>query len=249
MNTSLRCSVIAICAMILILVSGQQGARAGENRDTILLLPEKSTILAISATVQREVQEDLLVASLEFSVVHADTRSVQNEINDAMQKGLARIAAISAIEANTGSYQVYEIHEPRTKEKRWQGRQALILKSRESQLLLDEVGTLQGSGFAVTGLNYILDPRTARSLQDEMLEEALSLLQKRAVRAAKALGKSKAELKEVTVQDDNGFVPQAGPAVFRMQTEQFAADMATPAAQAGKSTVSLTVTARALLSP
>jgi predicted secreted protein len=236
-------------AFLLVLAGMQQAALAGENNDTILLLPEQHTILSISATEQREVQEDLLVASLEIRSTHADSRDVQNDINAAMQKALARAAELPTIETNTGSYQVYEIHEPRTKEKKWQGRQALVLKSRESQLLLDVVAKLQAQGFTVTGLNYTLAPQTVRSMQDEMLESALSQLRERATRAAKALGKSKAELKEVTVQDANNINAVAGPAVFRMQAERSGADVATPAAQAGKATVSLTVTARALLAP
>jgi len=240
---------VAVSLAILLVFIGASSTFAETDKDVILSLPDEQVILSISATEQREVQEDLLVATLGISAENADARVVQNEINSAMQKALTVVSGASLIDVNTGNYQVYETRDPRTKEKKWQGRQTLVLKSREAQALLELVSKIQGEGFTVSSLNYTLDPQTARSLQDDMLEAALLRLQKRAARAAKALGKSHAELKDVTVQDEQNPYPENGPSVYRMQASSFAGEVAPPVAQAGKTTVSLTVAARALLKP
>ncbi len=241
-----KCSGIALGTFLAVTALQPLSALA-ENQDTILLLPDNQTVLTISATEQKEVQEDLLVATLSITALNSDSRLVQNEINQAMQKGLAEAKNVTVVESSTGSYQVYEIQDPRTKERKWQGRQTLVLKSKQSQALLELAGKIQAAGFTVSALDYVLDPATASSVQDELLEAALLQLQKRAARAAKALGKTSSELKEVTVLDSDQPMPRLAAAPFRMQME--AADMAVPVAQAGKSTVSLTVSARAILKP
>ena len=80
------------------------------------------------------------------------------------------------------------------------------------------------------------------------MEDALDQLQTRANRAAKALGKTTAELKEVTVQGQN--IPYAKTS-FRntMAMDVAESAMAAPVAEAGESTLTLTVSARALLKP
>lgn len=244
-----RCLGVAVCLAVQTAFCCPATVFAETDKDVILRLPDEQVLLSISATEQKEVQEDLLVANLVMSVENVDSSVVQSEINSAMQKALAEVVKVPGIDSNTGSYQVYETRDPRTKEKKWQGRQTLVLKSKEAQSVLDMVGKIQGAGFTVSGLNYMLDPQTARTLQDELLEAALLRLQKRAARAAKALGKTKAELKDVTVQDENNQYPQDGPSVYRMQAASFAEKAAPPVAQAGKTTVSLTVSARALLKP
>lgn len=236
--------IVAACALVLCkpVVAG------AETVDPILSLPEGHVILAISATERREVTEDLLIASLAVSARNTDSAVVQDEINSAMTKALEATAKETDVQASTGSYQVYEITEPRTKEKKWQGRQSLVLKSKKQQALLGLVADLQGLGFTVNSLNYTLAPQTAVTLKDEMLEAALGQLQTRAARAAKALGKSKAELKDVSVLDGNN-IPGPQPANYMPRMEMAAANVTSPVAQAGETTVTLTVSARAILKP
>ena len=217
--------------------------------DPILALPDGQVILSISATERREVTEDLLVASLSCLAIDSNLRTVQNDINTTMAKALALAKTVASVQAATGSYQVYETVEPRTKEKKWRGQQSLTLKSLKAQDLLDLVGQLQGMKLTMNGLDYILDPKTAVELQDALMEAALKQLQVRADRAAKALGKSTAELRDVHVQGaDLPFsASQDGGMMMRAQAAPMA--MAPPVAAAGETTISLSVSSRVLLKP
>jgi len=220
---------------------------AHANEDPILTLPDGQVILSISATERREVEQDLLVATLSYTVINADNRAVQNEINEVMTKALARAKKEKDLKVNTGSYQVYEYTVPRSKEKKWRGSQSLTLKSMDADTVLETVGDLQSMKLTVSGLSYTLAPKTAIAVQDSLMEDALKQLQERANRAATALGKSKAELRDVNVNSSG--IPYARTRNYARSSMVMAdkAEMAAPVASAGESTITLTVTARAIL--
>ena len=219
-----------------------------DNNDPILVMPDGQAILNISATERKEVEQDLLVATLSFTKIDKDARTVQNEINKKMAEALKTAKAESALKVNTGSYQVYERTEPRTKERKWHGSQSITVKSKEAEVLLKTVGKLQDMGLTSNGLNYTLAPETAVEVQDSLMEAALKQLQERADRAAKALGKSTAELREINVSGGNiPYQPRHhGRAMMAMSADM---EMAAPVAEAGESTITLTVNARAIIKP
>lgn len=219
-----------------------------QTEDYILSLPDGQVVLNINATERREVEQDLLIATLSYSATNKDSGALQNEINTVMKKALDIAKKEETVKTNTGSYQVYETRDPRTKEKKWQGNQTITLKSKDSETILKLVGTLQDLKLNTNGLQYTLDPKTQIAIQDSLMEDALKQLQQRADRAAKALGKSTAELRDVNVQ--SGGIPRQ-PRHYARTAMAMSADMevAAPVAAAGESTITLTVSARALLKP
>ena len=219
-----------------------------DTTDTILAMPDGQVILNISATERREVEQDLLVATLSYNATNTNSRELQNEINTAMKKALDLVKKEKSVKVNTGSYQVYETRDPRTKEKKWQGSQSLTLKSKDAETVLDLAGKLQDMKLNMGGLNYMLSPETAVEIQDSLMEDALEQLQTRANRAAKALGKSTAELRDVNVQ--GGGVPyQPIPYARGAMMESADMAMAAPVAASGETTITLSVSARAILKP
>lgn len=219
-----------------------------ETDDPVLVMPEGQAILSISATERKEVEQDLLVATLSFKTEDKDARKVQNEINEKMKDAVEKAKKEKNVKVNTGSYQVYERTEQRTKETKWHGSQSLTLKSKDAEDILELVGELQSMGLTSNGLNYTLAPETAVSVQDGLMEDALKQLQERANRAAKALGKSSAELREINVNGGN--VPyQRNYQARGMMMAADSMEMAAPVAEAGESTITLTVNARAILKP
>lgn len=219
-----------------------------QSEDVILAMPEGQAILNISATERREVEQDLLVATLSFKSINKDPRFVQNNINEKMKEAVDTAKKAKEVKVNTGSYQVYEQEDGRTKETKWHGTQSLTLKSKNSEEILKLVGTLQSMGLTSDGLSYILAPETAVEVQDNLMEAALQQLQTRADRAAKALGKSTAELRDINVQgQDMPYQPMYKSRGMMMASADM--EMAAPVAEAGESTITLTVNARVLLKP
>lgn len=222
---------------------------SAQVEDPILSMPDGQVILNISATERREVEQDLLIANLSYVAVNKDARELQNEINKTMAGALDTAKKVSEVKVNTGSYQVYEQRDPRTKEKKWRGQQSMTLKSKDAEKLLKLVGKLQDMKLNMNGLSYTLSPETAVETQDSLMEDALKQLQTRANRAAKALGKSSAELRDVNV--NGGGVPHHPVAYARggMMAMESDMAMAAPVAASGESTINLTVNARVILKP
>lgn len=225
------------------------GSAQAQCSDPMLTLPEGQSLMTIMATERQSVEQDLLVATLSYVVENRDASELQDEINSAMKEALDKAKKVESVKVSTGSYQVYETTDPRSKEKKWRGSQSIILKSKNADALLKLAGELQELKLTMNGLSYTLDPDTAAEAQDSMMEAALVKLQSRANRAAKALGKSEAELKDVSVQSDNSVRPQPYVARGAMMMESAAMDMASPVASANEETLMLTVSARAVLKP
>lgn len=215
-----------------------------KTNHVIRAMPPGQVILNISATAKRQVKKDLLVAGLDCNAMNSDPRVVQNEINTMMQKALALSKKFTGVETATGSYQVYATIDPKNKKRKWEGRQSLTLKSKDAKDLLELAGKLQQMHFTMSNLVFIIDPQTVADLQDSLMATALKRLQIRADRAAKALGKSKALLREITVQNASIPYPMA---VSYDSMRLGSAKMAEPVAKAGKTTISLTVSGRAIL--
>lgn len=217
-------------------------------QDPLLALPDGQVILNISATERQDVEQDLLVGTLNYVVTDTDAAKVQNEINKVMKDALDTAKKEETLKVNTGVYQVYETTEPRTKERKWRGQQSITIKSMDADSVLETTQKLQKLGLTMENLSYTLSPDTAVGTQDSLMEDALKQLQERANRAAKALGKTSAELRDVNVQGAN--IPMNfARSRSNMMMEAGASPMAAPVAAAGDQTISLTVSARAILKP
>jgi len=216
--------------------------------DPILSLPDGQVILNISAEERREVEQDLLVGTLSYVVTDRDASKVQNDINTVMAKAVEAAKATEDVKVNTGAYQVHETTDQRSKEKQWRGQQTMTIKSMTSENILELTGKLQEMGLTMNGLNYTLAPDTAVDVQDSLMEAALEQLQERANRAAKALGKSSAELREVNV-NSSGIPYQPMMRASSIKMEMASDSMAAPVAAAGETTLTLNVNARAILKP
>ncbi len=237
---------IAILTALVLFIAVPAKAQV---EDTILALPDGQVILSISATERKEVEQDLLVATLAYNAVNKDSRELQNEINTAMRQAVETANKVEGVKVNTGAYNVYERTEPRTKEKKWHGSQSMTIKSKDSEAILELAGKLQDMKLNMNGLSYTLDPKTAVSVQDSLMEDALKQLQTSANRAAKALGKSSAELRDVNVQGGNVPYARVQHRGAMMMADMAESKMAAPVAAAGETTLTLTVTARAILKP
>lgn len=224
-----------------------------QYKDPVFELDEKDSLLHINATERREVDQDLLIANLRIEVENTDNKYVQNEINKGMKAALDLAKAYNKdVKAITRGYNVYEYdknggRKNSTRRMVWKGTQSVQLKSKNAEDLLELAGKIQNAGFVMGGLNYMLSPAKAAAIQDEMLEAALTKLSARAQRAAKALGKKTAELKEINTQGNYQPQPKMHHRGMQMEAMAMSSDMAAPVASPGETTITMNVSAKALL--
>ena len=224
-----------------------------QDYKTVLDLPDGATLVTLSATERQTIGQDLLVATLRYEAEDKNPRTVQNEINTAMKKALDKAKSYDSAKAATLQYNIYEYDINRGKknlapEKVWKGEQGLMVKGKDQEQLLKLVGEMQDLGLKMSGLNYQVSPELLEKTRDDMLEAALTKLTSKANRTAKAIGKSKAEMKKINVDMGGGYHPQPRYAAKAMMMSADSAEsMAAPVASAGEDEITLTVNAEALL--
>lgn len=232
---------------------------AAKAEDNALALPPTGHVLInLSATETRSLAQDQLMASLRIEKDDKTPEAVQNAVNTAMTAALELAKKETTVKVSTGGYYVYKNDEPIIDPKTgnhngkfkstWRASQTIDLVSKDAAKMLDLTGKIQGAGFVMNNLTYMLSPERAEAVRDEMMVLALKKLQAKAKIAADALGKSGYDLTDVNL-DMGGAAPSPMYAVRSMAKMEMAADMAAPVADAGETSVSLTVSARALLKP
>lgn len=237
-----------ITGLALITFAFPAVAHANDKNLALLDLPAGHSLLHISAQARERVDQDMLVANLRFEAEDTDPARVQDSINTAMKKALENAEDYGQVRAITRQYNVRKDHRKRNDRRppRWRGQQGLVLKSTKSESVIELAGELQNMGFIMSGLSYTLSTDRFEKVQDRLMEQALAKLQAKAMRAAKALGKSNAELLEINVEGP-GHRPQ------RMLRHSMAmaesASVSAPSASPGESDVKLSVSAKALLKP
>jgi predicted secreted protein len=208
-------------------------------------------LLNLSATEQRDVAQDTLNASLQYSAQGRDRTELQDEVNTAMRKALDILEDADDVEYSTTQYQVYVIDAGRpsradVENPVWRAQQEVALTSMDSDALLEVMGQLQSAGLIVTSQYYSLSSERYEEVASELMEGALAKLQSRANEAAAGLGKREAELVEVSLDGSPNFAYRERAAYSMAST---AAAVAPPVAVPGETQVSMTVSARAVLSP
>lgn len=224
-----------------------------QNQFSLGELQPGQLVLNLSATEQQDVAQDTLNASLMFSTQGRDKTAIQNEVNAAMRKALDILEDADGIEYNTSQYQVY-VFDPAQPSRRdvsnptWRAQQEVQMHSLDSAALLEVIGQLQDSGLVVTSLYYSLSAAKYEEVAGTLMLAALKKLQARANTAADALSMSEAKLVEVSLDGSPNFAFKERFNVATMATAADAA-IAPPVADPGETQVSLTVSARAVLSP
>jgi predicted secreted protein len=216
------------------------------------------TLVNVSATERTTVTQDLLIATLRAEKESADAASVQADINTLMKKASDKAKTVKGVQVSTDGYYVYQ-NDPnpspmpadKSAERRpvtWRGGQSITLQGKDSESILKLAGDLQAMGLIMNGLSYTLSPDKTETVKDGLMEGALAKVKARAERAAAALGKSKTELVEISV--DSAMPDYPRPMMMAMKAMDGAAEsMPAPTAEPGQADITLTVTARALLSP
>ena len=231
-----------------------------QDYQTVLDIPEGSTLVSLSATERVEVDQDLLVASLRYETENKDAKKLQSDINEIMKQALAKAKSVASVKVATQQYYVYPYdydpnpqpiqpgEAPRKLERTWRGQQGIEIKGKNADDLLTLVSALQELGLAMNGLNYTVSPELLEETRESLLETALTKLKSKADRTAKALGKTQSDLLQINV-DIGGYYPQ--PMMARMDmaggAEMAMAKMDAPVAAPGQSEVTLTVSAQAML--
>jgi uncharacterized protein YggE len=218
--------------------------------------PKSETTLLFSVTEQVEVEQDILVASLRFEKEAKTSKEVQKTINEKMTSALEHIKKIPSLKVETGQYYVSPQYRYATTQDtsqqildKWQGSQTLTIQSDAPEDVLQASASLQEMGFAMNHLGYQLSPKKYEEARDGLMEKTLISLTTRAKRIGKTLDKPTVDLVEVTISDSYPNPPPHYALGASAMISKSSDSVPTPSAEAGETTVSLTVNAKAVIRP
>ena len=217
-----------------------------QNQFNLNELQTGQLVLNLSATEQLSVDQDTLNVYMQYSAQGRNTSALQNEVNEAMRQALEILEATNNIEHSTQQYHVYNMQGRNNQNPTWRAQQSIQMSSINAEALLVVTARLQQLGLTLNSMNYSLSSEKYEEVSDSLMNAALQKLQARANEAASTLNKATAALVEVSLNGGNNQLFRGAMASMAMDSME---SMAVPVAELGTTQVSLTVSARALLSP
>ncbi|MCE2908820.1 MAG: SIMPL domain-containing protein [Burkholderiaceae bacterium] len=215
------------------------------------LPPPPQNVVSLSATASAQVPQDWLTVVLATTREGADPAALQAQLKQALDAALseARRAAAGrepqALEVQTGGFSLSPRYGRDGRMSGWSGRAELVLQGRDTAAIAQLAGRIQTLSVASTGFSLSREGR--EKVESQVVAEAIARFRTRADEVGRAFGFGSWSLREVNVQTDSPMVPP-------MARMRVAAAMAPPAdeplpVEAGKATVSVTVSGSIALAP
>ena len=218
---------------------------------TIQLSPPQN-VVSLSAEASAEVTQDLLTIVLAATREGSDAAAVQSQLRQVLEAALAearRAVNPGQLEVRTGAFGLY----PRYSSKPgggnsitgWQGRAELVLEGRDLGAISQLAGRL--TGLTVARVGFGLSREAREKVEADVAAQAIARFRQRAERTAQQFGFAGYSVREVSVGSSD--VQSTAPMVVRMaKAAPMAADESQPV-EAGKATVSVTVSGSVQMSP
>jgi uncharacterized protein len=201
------------------------------------------TRLYLQESASREVEQNVLVATVQAHAEAASPAQAQAAVNEAMAAAVERVRAEPGIRAATGSYSVYQRHDRDNRPVGWVAEQDLRLTSQDPAALLELTGSLQATGLNLVGLGWQVDEKTRRKVQDELTIAAIATLRQRAQAIAASVDMQVANIDTLRVGG-----AMEGPRPMMMRAEAMT-DAPPPTALPDLETIQSHVEAELVLAP
>jgi predicted secreted protein len=222
------------CLFLAVLVTWPPAGAWGQAPLTRLYLQESAS---------RDVEQNVLVATVQAHADAASAAQAQAAVNETMAVAVDRVGAEAEIRAATGSYSVYQRRDRDNRPVGWVAEQDLRLTSQDPAALLELTGRLQEMGLNLVGLGWQVDDETRRKVRDELTIAAIATLRQRAEAIAASLDMQVANIDTLRV---GGAMEGPGPMMMRAEAM---ADAPPPTALPDLETVQSHVEAEVVLSP
>ncbi|MDA8520121.1 SIMPL domain-containing protein [Acidovorax sp. NCPPB 4044] len=204
--------------------------------------PAPQNVLQLSATGSVDVQQDLLVLTLAATREGADAATVQAQLKQVLEAGLAeakRAAQPEQLEVRTGPFGLYPRYGKDGKITAWQGRAELVLQGRDFARITSTAGRIQA--MPISQVAFDLSKEAKARVEGEAQTRAIEDFKARASELAKGFGFSGYSLREVSV-NSNEVMPGPRPRMMAMEAKasMSSADAPVPV-EAGKAQVVVNV--------
>lgn len=202
-------------------------------------MPQPQNVVQLSANGSVEVQQDLLVLSMNSVKEAPDSATVQNQLKQALDVALAeakKSAVPGQMDVRTGNFSLYPRYAKDGKISSWQGTAELVLEGRDFSRISTTAGKIQT--LTMGSVTFGLSREQRKKVETEAQAIAIDQFKAKAAEIARGFGFGGYTLREININaNDQGGIPR--PRVMAM-AKSASADEAVPV-EAGKSTVVVTV--------
>lgn len=198
-------------------------------------------VVNLSASGLLEVPQDWLTITLNATKEGTDGAAVQAQLKAALDAALAIARPAGQpqqLEVRTGQFSLFPRYGTNGKISGWQGTTELVIEGRDFVRISTTAGKIQSLTLGSVG--FSLSREAQRQLEADVQAQAIERFKAKAAEVAKGFGFQGYALREISISsaDQEGVRPY--PRAMAMQAKAAMAD-APVAVEAGKSTVSVTV--------
>lgn len=174
--------------------------------------PRYNTV-TLQAEAQREVQNDLLNATLYVEANDASPAAVANAVNKSVNEALRVAKEFKGVRVRSGNNQTFPVYSRSNQLQGWRGRGEIRIESRDFEAASTLIGKLQ-SGMQIANMSFSISREARIAAEDELAVEAIAAFKARAEVLRKALGGRGYKLQSVNVSNGRN-VPQPRFAMAR----------------------------------
>lgn len=197
-------------------------------------------VVSLQSTGSVEVQQDLLVISMNTTKDGADSAGVQNQLKAALDAALSdakKTAQPGQMDVRTGAFSMYPRYGRDGKINGWQGSTELVLEGRDFARISSAAGKI--NTLTLGQVSFGLSREARAKVEGEAQTQAIERFKTKAGEISKNFGFAGYSIREVNVNaNDQGFAPRGR--VEMMQAKAISSDAPLPT-EAGRSTVVVTV--------
>ncbi len=193
----------------------------------------------LSVNVQKEIENDLLIASLYTQEEALQQSQVAERINATMQWVLDITDEERSVQMQTTQYNTYPVSDRNNRLTGWRGRQGIRLQSTDVETLTKLLGALQQK-LAIESMTYGISKTSRSAAEESLITEAITQFQKRAELITSEMGRTDYR---VVAMNINTQPNRPSPLPYQSRALAIEADIAAPVVELGLQTVVVSISA------
>ncbi len=197
-------------------------------------------VVSLQSTGTVEVQQDLLMISMNTSKDGPDAAAVQTQLKAALDAALSeakKVAVPGQMDVRTGAFSMYPRYSRDGKINGWQGTTELVLEGRDFARISTTAGKI--NSLTLGQVSFGLSREARAKVEAEAQAQAIERFKAKATEISKNFGFGGYSIREVSVNaNDQGFAPRGR--MEMMQAKSMSSDAPVPV-EAGRSSVMVMV--------
>ncbi|MEY2863878.1 MAG: hypothetical protein RLY58_1585 [Pseudomonadota bacterium] len=150
-------------------------------------------MIGLQAEVSRDVQNDLMQATLFTEINSANPTTLARDVNLIINDAMTTAKRYSTVRISTGAQNTYPVYNDKNKLTGWRARAEVQLKSTDFKAASELVALLQAK-MQVEGVSFSVSPEQQRKVENELMGEISAVFRERADLLQKSWGSSGYEL-------------------------------------------------------